>query len=209
VSRLSEFLGSYEDATADGSLSGDGGLFDTRNAGRQAVRAANDNGLDANYYDIASGLPSGADGWEVGPGGAAVANEKPGVQSGETIELTRNEGGQHVETITRTLPADVSGFVRLGDVFSDLPAGAQDLVLYVEPSANYSPDTAGDELAAGTEGTAGDVLADAASQATNGASNDGEGIVDSSGGVLDVDTASAGVVGVLVLLAAVALGWSS
>jgi len=202
VSRLDTFLSRYNSAISDDDLSGDGGIFSTRNAGRQAVRAANDSGLDVSYYDVATGLPSGANGWEVGPGGTAVANEKPGVQSGETIEITRNDGGEHVETIRRTLPSDVSGFVQLGQVFSDLPAGAQDLVLYVEPSENFQEDTAGSEVAAGTEGTPGDALADAASRATQGASNDGEGLVDSSGGPgsVDVATAGAGTIGVVAVL---------
>lgn len=211
MSRLDQFRQIFETAMSDGSLAHDGSAFMTRNAGRQAVRAVNARGGSANYYDIAAGLPSGANGWEVGPGGTAVANEKPGVQEGETIELTRNEDGQHVETIRRTLPSGVTGFVQLGEVFSGLPEGAQDVILYVEPSENYSADTAGDEVAAGTEGTVGDVVADAASRATQGASNDGEGVVDSSGGTgsVGVDTASKGLVAVLAVVVAVALGWLS
>jgi len=197
MSVLDTFRSRYQAAVSGSGF--DVSQFDTRNAARQAVRAANATGdQSVSYYDVAAQLPSSpvADGTIVGPGGAAAANEKPGVQAGETIEIDTPTG-----TITRTLPSGITGVVRLGDVV-DVPSSVADTVLYVGGSINYQEDTAGDEVAAGTEGTPGDALADAASRATQGASNDGEGLVDSSGGPgsVDVATAGAGTIGVVAVL---------
>jgi len=206
VSVLQSFRDTFQQAISDDSLAGDASRFSSRNAGRQALRAANAAGVETpDYGSYQRGLPGGGDRWRVGPGGVGRANEKPGVQGGETIALTRVQDGEHVEEVDRTLPSDVSGFVRVGDVV-DAPSGAADTVLFIEPDENYQPDTAGSELAAGEEGTATDPIADAVSRATNGDVNAGPALRDvttTASSTADTASMAGGSLGVLAVVAVI------
>jgi len=147
---------------------------------------------------------------QVEPGGVARANERPGIQTGEDIKVTRfvetTDDDNPIQTLVPvrgTAPTE-PGTYSVGDVFPSAPDAVSGLSFTVQSGANYSYDTAGDELAAGTEGTVTDPIADAASRATNGATNDGQGLVDSSSGSI-TDVAGLSTAAVVAVAAVVAL----
>lgn len=147
------------------------------------------------------------------PGGVDRANERPGIQPGEPIQLkfSRQEdpSTEFGDVITsypwRGEAPDQPGTYRLGQI-ANVRDRFADLTFSVEAGPNYAEDTAGSELAAGTEGTVTDPIADAASRATSGRTNDGQGLVDSSGGSISVAGLSGVALAALAAVAFVVLG---